>query len=421
MSEPQPAAFSEADEQLFQKVRNKILGKSENEGLATAPGAPEGPAAPAQRQRLWWLVVILAVLGALTSILGWLAPEAYGPAKWVGLIVLGVIGVGLLLGWLKRKAATTRAQLTPGAPAPAAARWRTLLLSFVWFIGLGVLLFPPIELAWLIGVLVLHELGHYLGMLYFGYRDLQMFFIPLLGAAVKGEKRGVPAWQEGIVLLLGPLPGLILGCAIYFRDLAVPVPFLRTGAALLVALNFLNLLPFEPLDGGKFCNRLLFSRFRWLEAVTVVLATVGLVFVCFGPGWICLALSGAFALFVLAPARFKTATAAAALQSRWPDLPPEPANLSEEQWRDLFTITRGQFKSNTPMLADQMKMVHARALLRAESGGATLGLFAVYLAAILLGIVTASVTRLGEDTGRWPIRIKQHVTGTADQAPSPGQ
>ena len=54
---------------------------------------------------------------------------------------------------------------------------------------------------------------------------------------------------------------------------------------------------------------------------------------CWGPGWICLALSGAFALFVLAPTRYKTATAAAALRARWPNLPPQPADLSEEQWR----------------------------------------------------------------------------------------
>lgn len=281
------------------------------------------------------------------------------------------------------------------------------------------LLFTPVELAWLIGVLLLHESGHFLGMRYFGYRDLQMFFIPLFGAAVRGEKRGVPAWQEAMVLLLGPLPGLILGCGIYFLDLAAPQPILRTGATWLVAINFLNLLPFEPLDGGRFCNRLLFSRFRWLEAVTVVLATVGLVFVCWGPGWIGLALSGGFALFVLAPARYKTATAAAALQSRWPDLPPQPADLREEQWRDLFTITRGQFGSNTKLLAGQMKNVHTRALQHPESGGATFGLFALYLTALLLGIVTASVTRLGEDTGRWPIRIKHQVSGSVDGAPSP--
>jgi hypothetical protein len=423
MSDPQPVAFSEADDQLFQKVRNELLGKAEDKEVAT-PAAPlEDLAAPArasaQPQRLWRLVVVLAVLGTIASILGWLDPESFGALKSVGVIVLAVIGVGLLVSRLQQQAAASRAQLPPAALPPAPSPWRRLLLSFVWFVLLGVLVLTPVELAWLIGVLLLHESGHFFGMRYFGYRDLQMFFIPLFGAAVRGEKRGVPAWQEAIVLLLGPLPGLILGCGIYFLDLAVSQPILRTGATWLVAINFLNLLPFEPLDGGRFCNRLLFSRFRWLEAVTVVLATVGLAFVCWGRGWICLALSGAFALFVLAPARYRTATAAAALQSRWPDLPPQLADLSDEHWRDLFTITRGQFGSNPKLLAAQMKDVHTRALLQPASGGATLGLFAVYLTALLLGIVTASATRLGEDTGRWPIRIKHQVTGTVDGVPSP--
>jgi hypothetical protein len=423
MSDPQPIAFSEADERLFHKVRNELLGKAEDTKVTTPAAPPEDLGAPAraqaQPQRLWRLVVVLAVLGAIASVLGWLDPESFGALKSVGVVVLAVIGVGVLLSRLQQKAATRRTPLAPAALPLVPPAWRRLLLSFVWFILLGVLVLTPVELAWLIGVLLLHESGHFFGMRYFGYRDLQMFFIPLFGAAVRGEKRGVPAWQEAIVLLLGPLPGLILGCGIYFLDLAVSQPILRTGATWLVAINFLNLLPFEPLDGGRFCNRLLFSRFRWLEAVTVVLASVGLVFVCWGPGWICLALSGAFALFVFAPQRYTTASAAATLQSRWPDLPLQASDLSEEQWRDLFTITRGQFGSDTKLLAGQMKNVHARALLRPASGGATLSLFAVYLTALLLGIVTASLTRLGEDAGRWPIRIKHQVTGTVDGVPSP--
>ena len=40
----------------------------------------------------------------------------------------------------------------------------------------------------------------------------------------------------------------------------------------------------------------------------------------------------------------------------------------------------------------------------------TFGLFAVYLAAILLGVATSSVTRLKEDAGQLPIYIQQKVT-----------
>jgi hypothetical protein len=423
MSDPQPLAFPEADEQLFQKVRNELLRKAKDKLAANSAAPSQDFAADAgadsKSQKLPWLVAIWAVLGTIASVLGWLVAESFGTFRWVGLLVLTLIGVGLLASRLWQKASTRTAKPLSAAPPPALSAWGRLMFSLVAFVVLGTLVFPPVEIAWLIGVLLLHECGHYFGMRYFGYRDLQMFFIPFLGAAVRGEKQGVLAWQEAIVLLLGPVPGLILGCSIYFLDLAIPQPILRTGAAWLVAINFLNLLPFEPLDGGRFCNRLLFSRFRWLEAITLVLATVGLVFVCLSPGWICLALSAAFALFVLAPARYKTATAAAALQARWPALPPQMTDLSEEQWRDMFTITRGQFRSSTKLLPGQMKMVHTRALLHPESGTATFSLFTVYLAALLLGIVTASVTHLGEDTGRWPIGIKDQATRTVGAVPPP--
>src|ERR1700759_4641270 len=65
-----------------------------------------------------------------------------------------------------------------------------------------------VNLAALTGVLFFHEAGHFVGMRVFGWRDLKMFFIPFLGAAVSGRRNGAESWKEGLVLLLGPLPGL---------------------------------------------------------------------------------------------------------------------------------------------------------------------------------------------------------------------
>ena len=66
----------------------------------------------------------------------------------------------------------------------------------------------------LLSVLLLHESGHYLGMRLFGYRDVRMFFIPFFGAAVSGKRGAVAPWKEGVVLLLGPLPGIALAFAL---------------------------------------------------------------------------------------------------------------------------------------------------------------------------------------------------------------
>jgi len=45
----------------------------------------------------------------------------------------------------------------------------------------------------------------------FGYRDVQMFFIPMLGAAVSGVESNPSSVRKAIVSLLGPLPGIIIG------------------------------------------------------------------------------------------------------------------------------------------------------------------------------------------------------------------
>src|SRR3954470_4748589 len=45
------------------------------------------------------------------------------------------------------------------------------------------------EIGILIGVLLFHELGHLAAMKVLGYRDVKMFFVPFLGAAVSGKSK----------------------------------------------------------------------------------------------------------------------------------------------------------------------------------------------------------------------------------------
>ena len=413
MSDFPPAALSEADAQLLHHVREQLLGKTP----ASTPFLP--PVVPTPPRLAFWLRILavgFGLLAAALSILEWLDPERFAGCKQAATLVLLGIGVGWFIQRTRQFKAAQKLAVLPDPPPPLSF-WPRLLLSLYWFVVVEVVVLTPIDMAWIVGVLALHETGHYLGMRWFGYRDMRMFFVPALGAAVSGHKPGVPAWQEAIVLLLGPLPGLLLGCGIYFVDLVEAVPLLRTGAAWLVMLNFLNLLPFEPLDGGKLCNRHLFSRVRWLEAVAVVLGAIGLVLVCLGPVWICLALTAALALFALAPARYKLSRAAAQLQTRWPQLPSEWVDLSEDQWHDLFLaasslvkqkqaftqLSPAAAKTMVNAFALQMRALQARALSRPESVPVTALILAVYLSTIVLGIVTASVTRLQVDAGRWPL------------------
>ena len=126
-------------------------------------------------------------------------------------------------------------------------------------------------------VLALHEAGHAAGMLLFGYRDVSVFFVPLLGAATAGHKPSVPAWQAAVVSLLGPLPGIFLGLAAWTLAPLLPaLPWLRHAVFLLLLVNVLNLLPFLPFDGGHFFRHLLFHRKRRLEAAFAILGGVSI-------------------------------------------------------------------------------------------------------------------------------------------------
>jgi Zn-dependent protease len=140
-----------------------------------------------------------------------------------------------------------------------------LLVGFVWW--------EP-KMLWMLAVaLIIHELGHYVTMRLFGYRNLRMIFVPLGGAAVIGQNFNVPGWKKAIVSLMGPLPGILFaaGCAVW--AVARGPNTIRDEAAILVlVLNGLNLLPVFPLDGGAYLNAILFCRNAKLEAVFKALA-----------------------------------------------------------------------------------------------------------------------------------------------------
>jgi Zn-dependent protease len=152
--------------------------------------------------------------------------------------------------------------------------------TFALFIMLGVLGSNPLE--WLLivaAVIVVHEAGHYLGMILFGYRDVRMFFIPLFGAAVSGRSGSAPGWKRAVVALLGPLPGLFVGAA--GAIICGPGnPVLLHFAWAFLLLNGTNLLPIYPLDGGRLVQDVLFSRNRFMDAAFKVAS--GLLFAGLG-------------------------------------------------------------------------------------------------------------------------------------------
>ncbi|MGZ8509036.1 MAG: site-2 protease family protein [Chitinophagaceae bacterium] len=157
--------------------------------------------------------------------------------------------------------------------------WLRSFTSLGLYLILGYYIFPSYKMLLLItAIVIIHELGHFLAMKYYRYSDLGIFFIPLLGAYVSGTKREVSQIQSSIILLAGPLPGIIIGIILHFIDnnsSAGYYPFdisLSQIALLFIILNLINLLPVYPLDGGQLLNRVFLDEESHISKLFIFLS-----------------------------------------------------------------------------------------------------------------------------------------------------
>ena len=247
------------------------------------------------------LLIVLAF--AATAIAGTEAdPRITTAVAAIGLVV----AVGLTLKWFERKKEPALAPPDPGElghpSAPSFARdgdlFRVVLaklrqgdggqktkslftLSLIVFVAVSWLFqvrsLPAIAL--LVVVLFLHELGHALAMRALGYRDVQILFLPMFGAVATGRRTSSALWRECVVLLAGPLPGLLLGTVLAMSPWAQSSPWGQTFSALLIGINAFNLLPLEPLDGGRLAGCLVFSRAPRLRANSAIVMSLILIYV----------------------------------------------------------------------------------------------------------------------------------------------
>jgi len=167
-------------------------------------------------------------------------------------------------------------ELRESAPKSAARNLLILIVSLALFVmvltpGTGI-----IGVVVLVVVVFIHEMGHLIAMRLFGYRDIQMFFIPFFGAAVSGVETSPNGTKRALVALAGPLPGIILGLICTIALHATRQPIFMTAARDFLFINTFNLLPFVPLDGGRYLEAVLFSRHPMLRAVSDGVAAIAL-------------------------------------------------------------------------------------------------------------------------------------------------
>jgi Zn-dependent protease len=262
-------------------------------------------------------------------------------------------------------------------------------VSLVLFIGAGAGRWSMNYLIILLGVLFVHEMGHYLAMRAFHYKNVKMFFIPFFGAAVSGQHYNVPGWKKVVVSLMGPVPGIVLGVIIGGAGLITDQPILVKIALVSMFLNGFNLLPVLPLDGGWAFHALLFSRHYMLDVVFRALAAVALLASPLVLHTIVLPFIG-FLMLVALPLSYRTARIAAELKQQG------FSPVSDDDQRIPLTTAQAiiaEIRKFSPRpqsdktIAQQVLQIFEMLNARPPGWGATVGLLFVQGASVAMALV----------------------------------
>ncbi|MBO9576192.1 MAG: site-2 protease family protein [Sphingobium sp.] len=142
----------------------------------------------------------------------------------------------------------------------------TMLLSLGIYAGIYGWRFA----AGFIAMLFIHEMGHFLAARQRGLPVSTPTFIPFVGAWIELKEQPMDVETEAYVAAAGPFLGTVGAGLVYFWGR-------ETGSGLLLAisyagffLNFFNLIPLSPLDGGRM-TAILTPRI-WFLGVPIMLA-----------------------------------------------------------------------------------------------------------------------------------------------------
>lgn len=174
------------------------------------------------------------------------APEVEPPESPRDRRRVDVAGLGALVVKLGSKFAKALGGVFKTVkPGLAIASGAVYALLFDWKFALGLMV-----------MLLFHEYGHVHAMRRSGLPVKGIYFIPLLGAAAVTDGTWRTRGQQAYIALNGPLWGLYLTLPLAAAAIAFGgrVPVLPAMAAWWSLINLFNLLPINPLDGGRLLN-----------------------------------------------------------------------------------------------------------------------------------------------------------------------
>lgn len=173
------------------------------------------------------------------------------------------------------------------------------IFSMVMFVLAFVLIFDDSLnfILYLLVVLLFHELGHFAMMKLFGYENVRMLFVPLMGAFVQGKKNEFSQKQSFIVTVMGPLPGVLVGAILMWYGNVLHLDWLVELSSLFLLLNLINLLPLDPLDGGQLFKLYVRSHYELFLMIFALISSLAIIGIGFWLGSYLIMIFGFFMAF----------------------------------------------------------------------------------------------------------------------------
>lgn len=147
----------------------------------------------------------------------------------------------------------------------------TLWFSVVASILTGTLM----EMTIIFSIVLIHEMGHYLAAVYFGWKVRRVMLWMFGGVMETDEHASKPLKEEGLITIAGPLQHIVIFLMlIILQQLEWLSPSLLALAYQYnTTILLFNLLPIWPLDGGKLSFIALSSIFPFRRAHELTIAS----------------------------------------------------------------------------------------------------------------------------------------------------
>jgi len=155
-----------------------------------------------------------------------------------------------------------------------------IILGTISFLLLAYLL-SPLAAITVIGLISFHEYCHILAAKKLGCETHGMFFLPMIGMVALIDDFEDHN-KEALIALAGPAGGLLLATAVCILGLIMHSPVILFIASICALINLVNILPINPLDGGRILKCIAFSMGKFFGYIALIFGALLGIYLFFG-------------------------------------------------------------------------------------------------------------------------------------------